>query len=421
MLFSIEALDAGEGDCLLLSWGSRSAPNLLVLDGGPAGAYRQVLRPRLRQLRGAFGVTAGQPLPLELVVLTHNSADHAGGLLELLDDVRDCRLTGQPFPVNIREMWHDSFDDVVGDRGLRAALKRLQRPLVSVASPEWMADADDGQTVRDRAEELDCSLNACFEPARGDARLVARPDDAALAISWDTGLTLTVLGPTQSQLADCRRRWRRIVAPDTAPVRPRDLDVPDIILLAEFGDLRALLPGDAHSEDILAGLDAAQKLPADGSPLHVDVFKLPQSGDRSGATAELFRRVVADTYILSGNGLHGTPDCALLATLARARGDQPFTIGCTFERDAYRQIAPTCKRTAEQRAAMERAQTCLAHLPGGRNEVMYRRHDQLGIKVVLGDQTLPSWSLSSARRPAPDRSSRAGNADLSTSGVFRLL
>lgn len=415
MLFSIEALNAGEGDCLLLSWGSRSAPNLILVDGGPAGVYRQALRPRLHQLRGAFGLTAAEPVPLELVVLTHNSSAHAGGLIELLDEVRDCRLTGQPPPVEIGELWHNSFDDVVGDRELRSALRRTRRPLLSMTSADCAADVADGQTVRDRAEELECSLNASFVPAGDDApRLVARPDDAALSVMWDTGLTLTVLGPTQAQLAACQRAWS-----DADPRSPGDLDVPGVMLLAELGNVRALLPGDARSEHILAGLDAAGRLPADGSPLHVDVFKLPQPDSRSDATAELFRRVVADTYILSGNGLHGTPDLEMLAALAEARGDQPFTIVCTFELEAYKRIEPTCTRTAEQRAAMERVQAWLFDPPGARTEVVYRRHDQLGIKVVLGDQTLPSWSLSNARRSTRRRRA-AGLPGSSDSAIFPL-
>lgn len=414
MLFSIEALNAGEGDCLLLSWGSRTAPNLILVDGGPAGVYRQSLRPRLHQLRGAFGLTASQPLPLELVVLSHNSSHHAGGLIELLDEVRDCRLTGQPAPVEIGELWHNSFDDVVGDRELRSALRRSRRPLLAMTSVDHAADIDDGQTVRDRAEELGCSLNASFLPAEDGTRLVSRPDDSALAVSWDTGLSLTVLGPTDGQLAACRRAW------DGAAGRsPADLDVPGVILLAELGDLRALLPGDARSEHILAGLDAAGRLPADGSPLRVDVFKLPQPGGSSDATAELFRRVVADTYILSGNGLAGTPDLDMLDTLARARGDQPFTIVCTFELEAYKHIEPTCQRAAAQREAMERVQAWLFDPPGARTEVMYRRHDQLGIKVVLGDQTLPSWSLSNARRPARRRPF-VGLAGASDSALFPI-
>jgi hypothetical protein len=397
MLFSIEALNAGEGDCLLLSWGSRSAPHLILVDGGPAGVYRQALRPRLHQLRGAFGLTAAQSLPLELVVLTQSSSEHAGGLIELLDEVRDCRLTGQPSPVEIGELWHNSFDDVVGDRELRSLA----------------ADIADGQTVRDRAEQLGCSLNASFEPADDGTRLVARPGDAALAVTWDTGLSLTVLGPTRSQLDASRREWN-----DVGLRGPGELDVPGIVMLAELGNLRALLPGDARSEHILAGLDAAGRLPADGSPLRVDVFKLPQPGGRSEATAELFRRVVADTYILSGNGLHGTPDLDMLATLAEARGDQPFTIVCTFELEAYKRIEPTCERAAAQRAAMERAQAWLFDPPGARTEVMYRRHDQLGIKVVLGDQNLPSWSLSNARRPR--RRPFVGLTGASDSAIFPI-
>ena len=51
MLFSLEALKAEHGDCLLLHWGTASARRTLLIDGGPRGVYQDALRPRLMQLR----------------------------------------------------------------------------------------------------------------------------------------------------------------------------------------------------------------------------------------------------------------------------------------------------------------------------------------------------------------------------------
>jgi hypothetical protein len=52
MLFSLEALRAKEGDCLLLHWRPKAsdAPRLAVVDGGPKGVLEASLLPRLKQI-----------------------------------------------------------------------------------------------------------------------------------------------------------------------------------------------------------------------------------------------------------------------------------------------------------------------------------------------------------------------------------
>ena len=53
MLFTLEAMDARKGDALLLHFGTIAKPNLIVIDGGPSGVYRKVLKPRLEELRAS--------------------------------------------------------------------------------------------------------------------------------------------------------------------------------------------------------------------------------------------------------------------------------------------------------------------------------------------------------------------------------
>ena len=46
MILTLEPLPAKEGDCLLLHWGTKAAPKLAVIDGGPARVYEDSLEPR---------------------------------------------------------------------------------------------------------------------------------------------------------------------------------------------------------------------------------------------------------------------------------------------------------------------------------------------------------------------------------------
>ena len=93
--FSIEALDVGQGDALLVRWGRRA---LLVDGGGPFDrTARDFGRTRLLPKLLDRGVTR-----LDAAVLTHPHPDHALGLFAVLEEL----------PVGA--LWHSAGDDEGG-------------------------------------------------------------------------------------------------------------------------------------------------------------------------------------------------------------------------------------------------------------------------------------------------------------------
>ena len=78
-----------------------------------------------------------------------------------------------------------------------------------------------------------------------------------------------------------------------------------------------LLTGDARGDDILDGLAEAGLLT--GGRCHVDVLKIPHHGSHRNVTADFFRQVTADHYVISANGQNGNPDVAMLEMLSAAR------------------------------------------------------------------------------------------------------
>src|SRR5687767_5464323 len=107
MLFSLEAVQANEGDCLILHYGRNNDPRVLLIDGGTGGVYASDLKPRLTELRD--GLAAGGKLRLELVMCSHIDRDHIGGLLRLF---REMDKTPQNCPVETDVLWHNAFDDL---------------------------------------------------------------------------------------------------------------------------------------------------------------------------------------------------------------------------------------------------------------------------------------------------------------------
>ena len=116
-LFSLEAVFAKEGDALILHYGNATDPKMILIDGGAGGVYADFLQPRLSELRDELGIDAADPLPFEMVMVSHIDDDHINGILDLFRDNDKAKTKKQPQPYTIKTLWHNSFDDLLDNRG----------------------------------------------------------------------------------------------------------------------------------------------------------------------------------------------------------------------------------------------------------------------------------------------------------------
>jgi hypothetical protein len=114
----------------------------------------------------------------------------------------------------------------------------------------------------------------------------------------------------------------------------KDNSIPNlssIVVLAEVGDKRVLLTGDARGDKILKGLQLKGRLgPDKASTLHVDVLKAPHHGSARNLEQDFFERITAKHYVFSGNGDYGNPERETLEMLWKARGEADYTIHLTY-------------------------------------------------------------------------------------------
>ena len=82
MYFSLEVMQANHGDCLLLHFGSKQNPEVMLIDGGPSGIYENVLKPRLLEIKENH--TPAEKLPLSMIMVSHIDDDHANGVCMLI-------------------------------------------------------------------------------------------------------------------------------------------------------------------------------------------------------------------------------------------------------------------------------------------------------------------------------------------------
>src|SRR5918997_6665428 len=185
MLFSLEALKAEHGDCLLLHWGTASAPRRLLIDGGPPGVYRETLRPRLMQLKEQGPVGRSGRLALDAVVVSHAHPDHIVGVTELFRELRSAREQRRKAPFRVKRIWHNAWTQLVA-----ADLATDELLALADASPPEVAavlrSVERSNELADAARVLGLRLNRAFGGGVVDAG-----DSATIA----RGLSVAVMGP----------------------------------------------------------------------------------------------------------------------------------------------------------------------------------------------------------------------------------
>jgi hypothetical protein len=363
MMFSLDVRRARKGDCLLLHFGNKDGPGLIMIDGGPKNVYKPHLRPRLDQIRKARGLAKNDSLPVDLLMVSHVDDDHIQGILDLTREERVEQQAHRPLLLNVLSFWHNSFDAIIGhepkeltasvqDHFGAAALSggglsdeavreveddSEEEQEVTESSLKVLASIEQGFRLRTDADALGYPPNPEFDGKLIMARADAKPVEVA------SGLKFTVLGPMKEELEALHKKhdqWLRELkkkgkSPAEALAAYVDKSVPNlssIVVLAEFGGKRMLLTGDARGDKIIQGLQLARLLaPGKKSKIEIDLLKVPHHGSSNNLAKDFFQRIVAKHYVFSGNGEHGNPERESMEMLLAARGeDADYTIHFTY-------------------------------------------------------------------------------------------
>ena len=381
MLFTLEALQAKHGDSLLLHYGKANAPKLIVIDGGPAGVYKAGLRPRLAEIKESRSPDG--PLSIRMLMVSHLDDDHINGVLAFLDDLVEKKDNNEELPYDILTLWHNSFDDIIGNES-QELLKAL-RPSSSgkAASAELplsregdalAASVPQGRDVRNNAKQLALGINDPF------GTLVAVPAKGKKTVTIGDGLKFTVLGPVKERIEKLQEEWNEVLrkkglATDekgrslaAAFVDESVFNLSSIVVLAEAGKKRMLLTGDARGDDLMNALKTSGLLKS--GKIHVDLLKLPHHGSDRNVATEFFRAVTADHYVVSADGRFGNPEISTLQMISEARGKDKFTIHLTNR-----------EKRIEKFVASEKKK-------GKKYNVVYRDAKSLSLWVDLGEDPL---------------------------------
>ncbi|MBP1725954.1 MAG: hypothetical protein H6Q51_1252 [Deltaproteobacteria bacterium] len=345
MIFSLDVRRARKGDCLLVHYGSEGDPGLALIDGGPAQVYKPHLKPRLTQIRKARGLGNDESLAVDLLMVSHIDDDHINGILELTNELVSAKDSRQPLPLKVRSFWHNTFDDIIGNKPeeLLAAVTASFGAAALSGEPDTegldpeaamvLASVEQGFRLGDDARKLKLRINPEF-----GGKLIMAKDDGK-AIDMGKGLKLTAAGPMQAELVALQKEYAAWIEKHKDEKKTKaalasftDTSVPNlssIVVLAEVGKKRMLFTGDARGDKILQGLQLVGLLKP-GDKMHVDILKMPHHGSDRNLDPIFFQRVSADHYVFSGNGEHGNPERETLQMLLNESGGEEFTIHLTY-------------------------------------------------------------------------------------------
>jgi len=364
MLFTLEALKAKEGDCLLLHWGDAADPKIALIDGGPGNVYETFLRKRLDQIIANRGLNQ---LILELVMVSHVDNDHVVGIKKLFGALRSevqSNLTG---PIRVERLWHNTFDDIIGNAlnahydqftaSFEAAASGAPKPgtIAAIADALDKRDQASGEEAQHLAEDISLVLAGHGEGRtlridqkflfdQGQTQRLNKPFGNTLITAELTpakkaflGLDIQIIGPLQPEIDalqaafDAYLLTNNLNTGQAALAAYADKSVPNLssivcIVEAKIGSKTKsiLLTGDARGDRILAGLRQQGRL-AQGAnaKLHVDILKGPHHGSDRNVEPDFFKTISADTYVFSGDGKHGNPERDTIEWLiaSRAKAD----------------------------------------------------------------------------------------------------
>lgn len=427
MIFTLEVLKASEGDCLLLHWGDPERPRLAIIDGGPGSTYENHLRKRLDAIVDNRG---GEPIDVEFAMVSHVDNDHIVGIDKLFGVLRSEIQNGKPRPLRVKRLWHNTFDDIVGNKldahyqaftasftasaegslpksAVEPIEERLKEELDDEDEAEHvaydismvLAGHKEGRNLRDkfnylRDQNAIAALNSPFsQDGRGTLITAARtPEPIELS-----GLNIHIVGPREQEIEALQAAFDKyledkgLATAEATLAAYADKSVPNlssIVCMVSMdigGKTRTmLLTGDARGDHMIEGLEKAGYLNgAPGQHLHVDILKVPHHGSEHNVRPDFFEQISADTYVLSANGKHGNPDRPAVEWIIDSRDkEDEYDIVLTYPVEVLDQ-----KRQAERGAKWDPQKEALAVLFKEKKDQGYRFKvtTDAPIPIELGD------------------------------------
>ena len=194
-MFSLEAIKAKHGDCLLLHWGNDNNHKVALIHGGPDTVYSNFLKPRLQELAEQRGKKE-----LQLTMVSHIDDDHINGVLALARDIEDGDA-----PADIGLLWHNSLEGLLdqkitgGTAEVIAAANAVRTRSKDLWAQKVLASVPQGQELFVFAKRHGISdiMNDPFAPL-----VTCKPNQKTGKVA---GLAVRIVAPAATEVSRCEK------------------------------------------------------------------------------------------------------------------------------------------------------------------------------------------------------------------------
>jgi len=320
-MFNLHIIQAKNGDCFILEFGSADEPKYILIDGGPSGVYKDSLSKVLANIKKKTD-------NLELVILSHIDADHIVGLNDLLEDRFFDEKDKTNKVIKFDDIWFNSFSNAYDidedvENEINKCLDNIDRILER--KKKKSRSFRQGMQLNYFIEKLNVKVNRHFGSKAVTYENISIPTNIE-------NLELNVISPNLDSLKELSAEWLDWVKCDCPKVRrgedeeiiKADTSVPNlssIIILAIADNKKILLTGDGFREHIIEGLKQNNFL-KENEKFFVDVLKIPHHGSDNNVDPAFFDIVIADKYVISGDGSHHNPELSTLKWIVEAAKKQ---------------------------------------------------------------------------------------------------
>ncbi len=376
---SIEMLPARHGDGLWIEWGAPGAVHRMIIDGGTKSAFAH--------LRDKLDAIPAGSRKIDLLVVTHIDLDHIEAPIEL---IRTAALD-----IEFGDIWFNEEKHLVPGGTTADGAEQLQGTTRGGVQGEFLG-------------ALIARHSLPWNQQFAGGPIVVPPSGPLPVVELDGGLNLVLLSPTPDKLAALKPVWNKEVArKDLSPGdRARAIELLEermgpvqptrgekewggdhsaangssIAFIAEYGDERWLLSGDAHVEVLVSGLKRyAEQFDLGSKKIALNGFKLPHHGSVNNMSDELLELVDVEKFLISSNGAYfkhpdarcvdllidKAPNAELafnyLTTFTEAWADRP---GVTYRYDTkHQELQPTAPAATDEDRAGEPGPTMVTAAP----------------------------------------------------------
>ena len=293
-VFTINALPATFGDCLLIEYGIPENLRRILIDGGTGGTAKMII--------SMLEALPEEKRVVELLVVTHIDQDHIEGILAI--------LKMEKLPFSVKSIWFNGYLHI----------------------PD--TDAEDfgpeqGELLTEGIQRHKLRWNHEFD---GNAVVVPDNGDLPVVILLG-GIKLTLLSPTAEKLRQLKPIWEEelkknnlvpgfgynaqelevniegsedfgegLIDIETLASYPFDEDKREgngssIAFIAEYMGKSVLLCADAHPSVILDSLDRLSK-----GVHEFDLVKVSHHGSHSNTGPDFLKKIITSKFLVSTNG-----------------------------------------------------------------------------------------------------------------------